>query len=127
MGYRWVNKKNLDTWIIKTDQNGDSLWSKVYGGNKEDVGREIRQTSDGGYIFTGYTESFSQGKKDVWLVKLDSLGDTVWTKTFGERKDEQAYSLDITQDGGYVITGYTTGKKEDLLIIKTDKNGNVTE
>ena len=74
---------NADVWLIKTDSFGNTLWTKTYGGNDEDSGNSIQQTSDGGYIITGMTASYGAGNGDVWLLKTDSLGDTLWTHTYG--------------------------------------------
>ena len=118
-------------WLIKTDSQGDSIWTKTFGGTGEDIGRSMQQTSDGGYIITGYTESFGNGESDVWLVKTDSQGDSSWTKTFGKQEqDEEGSSVQQTNDGGFDITGYTddllVNGGEDLFVIKTDGNGNIT-
>ena len=59
-----------DLWIIKTDTAGDTLWTKTFGGNSNDWGSSVNQTSDLGYIVTGVTESYGAGKKDIWLIRL---------------------------------------------------------
>jgi len=118
-----------DVYLIKTDGNGDSLWTKTFGGTGRDKGSSVQQTSDGGYIITGSTESFGNGEEDVYLIKTDVNGDSLWTKTFGGSDEDEGHSVQQTSDGGYIISGrtYSFGNGEgDVYLIKTDSQGNVT-
>ncbi len=109
-----------DGWLIKTDDSGNTLWTKIYGGNSSDVLSSVQQTQDGGYIITGYTESFGSGWQDGWLIKTDESGDTLWTKSIGGSSQEFCSSVEQTQDGGYIITGIkNTGVSADVWLIKT--------
>jgi hypothetical protein len=118
-----------DVYLIKTDSLGDTLWTKTYGGNKLDIGSSVQQTSVKGYIIAGMTESFGAGNWDVYMIKTDSLGDTLWTKTYGGAEYEWGYSVQQTvPDGGYIITGGTNSfgaGLRDVYLIKTDSLGNV--
>jgi hypothetical protein len=109
-----------DVWLIRTDENGDSLWTRTFGGSGDEEGNSLDRTDDGGYIITGYTESFGAGEDDVWLIKTDSNGDILWTKTFGGGWNDGGNSVQQTADGGYIIAGSTGGGG---WIIKTNASG----
>ena len=115
-----------DAYFVKTDVNGDLLWAKAYGGTGDDVGTSILQSSDGGYTIAGYTSSFGAGGTDVWLLKINSSGDTVWSKTYGGTNNETSACVQQTTDGGYIISGNTFSfgaGADDAYLIKTDNNG----
>ena len=117
----------FDIYLIKTDQNGDTIWTQTYGGENMDQGYEVQQTIDGGYIITGYTTiNNNPGYRSyVYLVKTDQNGDTLWTKTYTGEDSSHGYSIQQTTDGGYIITGYTNNYNTfwDVLLIKTNENG----
>jgi hypothetical protein len=117
---------NRDFWMVKTDANGDSLWSRTFGGSGNDRCFSIQQTSEGGYILAGYTESFGATAGDFYLVKTDASGGPLWTRTFGGSSGEWCYSVRQTPDGGYILAGltYSFGAGGgDFWLVKTDANG----
>ncbi len=97
-----------DVWLIKTDAYGDTLWTKTFGGIESDGAFSVQQTTDGGYIIAGWTISYAVGDYDVWLIKTNASGDTLWTKNFGGTNEDRAYSVQQTTDGGYIVAGWTS-------------------
>jgi len=118
---------NYDVYLVKTDANGDTTWTRTYGGSDRDEGQSVQQTGDGGYIIAGYNDPWGTGIMDVYLVKTDAQGGVLWTRTHGPEDDyECAYSVQQTADGGYIVTGSTASSQTgdtDLYLLKTDANG----
>lgn len=131
-----------DYWVVKIDASGNKLWDKTYGSNGLDMLYAVQQTSDGGYIFGGYSPGnisgdktqASRGGDDYWIVKVDAFGSKQWDKTFGGSSNETLTSLIQTSDGGYLLGGYSysgaSGDKSqvskgssDFWIIKLNANG----
>ena len=104
-----------DFWLVKTDSEGNKEWDRTFGGTDDDEADSVRQTTDGGYILAGYTESYGVGEADFWLVKTDSEGNKEWDRTFGRTNYENFVKQ--TSDGGYILAGY------DCWLVKTDSEG----
>jgi len=116
-----------DIAVYKLDSNGNKVWFKHYGGTDADHGYSIQQTSDGGYIVSGKTDSFTNGDYDVAIYKLNSSGNKVWFKNYGGINSDYAYSIQQTSEGGYIVVGTTesfTHGQVDFAIYKLDSDGN---
>ena len=127
-GYKYyLGPLSADMYIIKTNSVGDTLWTKAFGGiNGEDGWGGGWQTNDGGFIMAGLTTSFGAGGTDVYLVKTDNAGNLLWYKTFGGINSDQANSIALTSDGGFIIAGQEGSfgnQSGNVYLIKTDSNG----
>ena len=115
-----------DFYLMKVNQSGDSLWAHTYGGADFDLGSSVQQTADGGYILCGSTNSFQDPDGDVYLVRTDASGDTLWTRSYGEAGYDHGYHVLVTKDGGFLVAGLTESLGEAFnngLLIKTDAHG----
>lgn len=137
-------KGNLDYWVVKLKSSGDVEWQKTIGGIYVDELKSIHQTSDGGYILGGYSNSPESGNKtepnfglsDYWVVKLDKDGEIIWQRTYGGDKDDKLFSLIKTKDGGFILGGSSNSgathtksksnkKGTDYWVVKLDENGGI--
>ncbi|HBI24416.1 MAG TPA: hypothetical protein DDX84_09510, partial [Nitrospiraceae bacterium] len=126
---RSFNAGGRDVLVMKLDADGTPVWQKTYGGNYNDTAFSIQQTSDGGYILAGRTEFSEGGWNDVLVIKLDENGTPVWQKTYGGDYNDAAFSIQQTNDGGYILTGRTesfSANSWDILILKLDPSGNIS-
>jgi hypothetical protein len=116
-----------DIMVVKVDSSGNKLWRKTFGGPQAEVGWDISETSDGGYIVTGSTNNFGAQLFDAFLLKLDKDGNQQWMKTYGGSLFDGGYCVRQTPDGGYAMLGQTLshGKKGLFYFVKTDSSGNV--
>jgi len=104
-----------DIWLLKTDGQGNQQWLNTFGTIETDVCHAVQQTTDGGYILTGYIGETSSSDGEIWMSKVDISGNQIWSNTYGSGRS--AFSVQETTDGGYIVaTG--TG------ILKIDVNGN---
>ncbi len=111
-------------WLVRTDSNGDSLWSRTFGGNLDELCLSVRQTSDGGYVLAGSTSSFGAGNVDFWLLKTDADGDSLWSRTFGGIAWDVCNSVQQTSDGGFILAGFSVSSGNmGFWLVKTDVNG----
>ena len=122
-----------DLWLVKTDSNGTEQWNKTFGGRNFDIGRSVQQTSDGGFILTGYTKANlyqDNPISKVLLSKVAGNGTEEWRKEFDGKSSSgtnEGQAVLQTVDGGYIVAGDTTAYGDsngDALVIKTDPKGN---
>ncbi|MCK4460637.1 MAG: hypothetical protein KAW46_02475 [candidate division Zixibacteria bacterium] len=116
---------DIDVYVIKTDAAGDTVWTRTYGGGSWDYGHAIAATTDSGFVIVGRTESFGNGP-DVYVVKIDAAGDTLWTRTYGGTSIDRGYAVAPTNDGGCCVAGFTMSTPTgfaDAYIIKINASG----
>ncbi|MBW2975414.1 hypothetical protein KY366_06865 [Candidatus Woesearchaeota archaeon] len=114
--------RDEEIYLVKTDSKGNEQWNKTLAIGSDTICHSVKQTSDGGYILTGYTK-FS-GNYQVVLIKTYHDGNIQWYKTFGGSSMDIGQSVQQTSDGGYIIGGYAIANHYDFYLIKTDSNGN---
>ena len=115
-----------DSWLIKTDRTGIIQWNRAYGGLLYDDAYALVETSDGGFVIAGFTESFGAGASDYWIAKTDNSGNMQWNRTHGGPGPDIAQALVATSDGGFGMAGFTESfgaGNADLWLVKTDEYG----
>lgn len=119
---------NTDFWVLKLSFTGAVEWQRTYGGGGDEEALAIQQTSDGGYIAAGYTDSFGAGRQDIWILMLSPSGDIEWQQTFGGSRDDRATAVLQTDDDGFIIAAssdsWGTGEA-DFWVIKLNSAGNL--
>ena len=122
------NIGNEYVYLVKLSYSGGHIWSKLFGGpSYYNTGYSVKQTLDNGFVIAGNTNSFGFGMQDAYLLKTDSNGNLIWSKTYGGASNDLASSIQIANDGGFILGGYTESFGEgsyDVYIIKTDSLGN---
>jgi hypothetical protein len=116
---------DADVLVVKVDNKGNLSWAKSYGGAGTEYGYGCKAVEDG-YIVVGYTTSFGSGSKDIFLLKLDSAGKEVWSRTFGGTSWDVGMAVDGNSKDGYFVCGFTHSYgsgEEDVYVIRTDPDG----
>jgi hypothetical protein len=118
-------------WVLKLHANGDVAWQKTYGASGQEFGFSIHQAADGGYVVAGETSSFGAGSYDLWVLKLNGIGDIEWQRTYGGDEWELQPCIHQTSDGGYVMAGFTRSwpvpPRDDLylFVLKLNAQGQI--
>jgi hypothetical protein len=123
-----ISAEDYDAWVLKLTSSGDIEWKNAYGGGSGDLARSIQQTEDGGYIVAGQTDSFGAGDGDLWILKLTSSGNIEWQNTYGGSSDEYWSNIQVTSDGGYIVTASTESfgaGNNDVWILKLTSSGDI--
>jgi len=143
-----VGRGDVDYWLVKLKADGSKMWDKTFGGKDYDVLTSVYQTSDGGYIIGGTSQSGISGDKsenfknqfsfygDYWVLKLDAEGNKVWDKTIGGSSYERLAAVLPTKDGGYLLGGTSSSGisgdksevnkgREDYWVVKLHADGKV--
>ena len=127
VGYTYsFGSGDVDVFLVKTDSGGDTLWTRAYGGASLDYGHSVCETDGGDYIVAGYTMSYGAGGEDAYLLRVDSDGDTVWTRTYGGTDLDDAKGVCFTGDGYIIAAGQTESfgsGQSDVYILKIDAAG----
>jgi len=130
-----------DFWVIKLNAIGNVEWTKALGGSDDDKAYAIRQTNDGGYIVVGFTLSDDgdvtnfHGDKDAWVVKLSNSGEIIWQKALGGSDWDEAWCVELTADGGFIVAGRSSstdgdaagnpGNYLDFWVVKMSSSGDI--
>ncbi|UCC79268.1 MAG: T9SS type A sorting domain-containing protein [Candidatus Zixiibacteriota bacterium] len=124
-GYTMFGVNSEQIFIAKTDGEGNLVWSRAYGGPNAERAWDVRETPNGDFVVLGWTESFGMGRSDIYVIKTDSNGDSLWTRTYGSDGTDEGRSLLLKEDGGLIIAGkiYAPGTYVNMAIISTDSNG----
>jgi len=115
------NHGNYDYWVVKLSPTGAVEWQKSLGGSSNDAASSIQQSTDGGYIVAGVSSlndgdiTGNHGGADSWVVKLSTSGTIEWQKSLGGSRDDWAYSIQQSVDGGYIMAGYSKSNDGDVI------------
>jgi uncharacterized delta-60 repeat protein len=117
-----------DYWVLKLSADGKIQWQYTYGKGKQDIAYAIAQTEDGGYLLSGFAESFGLGKEDIWVLKLTEDGNVDWQRSYGGVQTDRARAMAMTSDGGCIVAGETRSYgagRNDTWVMKLGANGNI--
>lgn len=115
-----------DAFLMRFNADGDTIWTRTYGGPMPDGAESLTASADGGFVLAGFTESLGSGMKDAWLLRLDGDGNEIWSKTFGGEEDDIAYGVVATSDGGFALCGSTAQGEfggQNFYVVKVRADG----
>lgn len=125
-GYSETTENSYQGYALKVDGNGDTIWTRKYGGDAWDFFHQVLALNDGGFALFGQTYSFGAGEGDYYLVRIDADGDTLWTRTYGGAFDDEGKSVSAASDGGFFLGGNTQSFGigiANMLVVRTDAMG----
>jgi hypothetical protein len=111
-------QSDSDAWAIKVDWNGTLIWEKTVGGKYADSASVVSNSDDGNYLVSGFTFSFGEGNRDIWLFKISKTGDIKWSCTQGNSGYQEGYMVFDASKNQYIIVGWTDPTNEPALIGK---------
>lgn len=115
-----------DVYLVKISSSGSVVWSKTYGGSEADAAYDLMLMPDDGFMIAGETASFGAGNFDVYILRTNSSGDTLWTRTHGTSISERARAIENSDDDNFVIAGYNEdGEEYDAFLMKVDALGDL--
>ena len=133
--YTFTVSTSMDAWVVKIDAEGKQLWQQAYGSWSTDEAMGVVEVGEGQYIFAGYTEVYvpdednmntSDEGHNVYLIKLNDKGETLWEKSLGGKQEQRAFSLALTKGGDLLLAGFTESVKRHTYTEK-DSDGNPKE
>ncbi len=133
-GYLFVGGTNsfgyggYDIYVVKIDDSGDTIWTRTYGGLGDDLSFAVIETFDSGFVIAGVTDSYGVGSEDFYIIKINSDGDTIWTRCYDGSDKDLAASIVQTADSGFAVVGYTFSfgaMSKDIFLVKTDSEGGI--
>ncbi len=114
-----------DYFVVRTDADGHLLWSRTYGGSDSELGASLQETDDGGLILAGTSATYGAGEDDIYVVRTDANGDTLWTRAYGTEWRQEAACIRKCSDGAYIVVGITQyyDAADDFYAFKIDDSG----
>ena len=115
-------------WLLRLAPDGGVIWERTYGGTAQDIPQSVQQTSDGGFVVAGFTESFGASGVDAWVLKLNEDGDVVWQRRYDSGAEDGAMTVRETSDGGYIVAaGPEFNRLGRLFVIRLKPDGSISE
>lgn len=125
-GLVYYNVNEFDIYLAKVDTAGDALWQRSLGGPGKQRGSCVQETFDKGFVISGYSDSIGNSQAAIYVIKTDSLGDSLWAKSYNNGYEQFSYAIEQTSDSGFAIAGIirlTTNTSSTAYIVRADKNG----
>lgn len=114
----------ISMFVIRTDENGNQIWSRTFGGNGADGGSEVLQINSNEIMLLGFTNSFGSGDRDIYLQTVSIDGDSLWSTTIGGAAYEESQAIALTSDGGYVMSNHSASEEPNHSLLSTKLNSN---